>query len=147
MEEDIKRLEELIKPVHSNWIGISNQKALENLLTRYKDIKRTNSDLQGEQEQLYNKIDELEALNKGHEEEIGRLKYICEKTLDDLIEYVKTTKKLQKETIWKSKVKEKIEEIEQEDLEIYDTDSEDVIIAKYEQRAVLNVLQELLREE
>lgn len=47
----------------------------------------------------------------------------------------------------KSKVKEKIEEIKNEDLEIYDTDSEDVKIAKYEQRAVLDICEELLGEE
>ncbi len=47
----------------------------------------------------------------------------------------------------KSKVKEKIEELEKEDLEIYDTDSEDVKIAKYEQRAVLDICEELLGEE
>lgn len=45
MEEDIKRLEELIKPVHSNWIGISNQKAIENLLTRYKQLEEENKRL------------------------------------------------------------------------------------------------------
>lgn len=49
--------------------------------------------------------------------------------------------------ILKSKVKEKIEEIKNEDLEIYDTDSEDVKIAKYEQRAVLDICEELLGEE
>lgn len=47
----------------------------------------------------------------------------------------------------KSKVKEKIEELEKEDLEIYDTDSEDVKIAKYEQRAVLDICEELLGKE
>lgn len=52
-----------------------------------------------------------------------------------------------KNSIPKSKVKEKIEEIKNEDLEIYDTDSEDVKIAKYEQRAVLDICEELLVEE
>lgn len=32
MEEDIKRCKELIKSEHSSWIGISNQKAIENVL-------------------------------------------------------------------------------------------------------------------
>lgn len=44
------------------------------------------------------------------------------------------------------KIKEKIEELKNEDLEIYDTDSEDLIIAKYEQRAILDFLEELLQE-
>lgn len=52
-----------------------------------------------------------------------------------------------KNSIPKSKVKEKIEEIKNEDLEIYDTDSEDVKIAKYEQRAVLDICEELLGKE
>lgn len=34
MEEDIKRCEELIKEKHANWIGISNQKAIENVIKR-----------------------------------------------------------------------------------------------------------------
>lgn len=45
-----------------------------------------------------------------------------------------------------SLVEEKIEKLKNEDLEIYDTDSEDLIIAKYEQRAILDFLQELLEK-
>jgi hypothetical protein len=48
------------------------------------------------------------------------------------------------ESIPVSLVEETIEELKNEDLEIYDTDSEDLIIAKYEQRAILDFLQELL---
>lgn len=54
---------------------------------------------------------------------------------------------IDKNYIPKSKIKEKIEEIKQEDLEIHNTDSQDVIIAKYEQRAILNLLQDLLKGE
>ena len=42
MKEDIKRCEELIKESHSCWIGITNQKAIENLLKRYKELKADN---------------------------------------------------------------------------------------------------------
>ena len=45
-----------------------------------------------------------------------------------------------------SKIRDKIEELEEEDLEIYDTDSEDLIVAKYEQRAVLDFAQQLLND-
>ena len=46
----------------------------------------------------------------------------------------------------KSKAKEKEKELDDEDLEIYDTDSEDVIIAKYEDRAVLDFCNSILEE-
>lgn len=76
MEEELKILEDFIKYYEAEAISrkfrgtlsisVDEQdiQALENLLTRYKDIKRINSDLQGEQEQLYNKIDKLEEKNK-----------------------------------------------------------------------------------
>lgn len=39
-EEAIKRCKELIKPVHSNWIGLTNQKAIEmilDIIEKYKN--------------------------------------------------------------------------------------------------------------
>ena len=66
---------------------------------------------------------------------------------DGLVPQVVNPKAIRANHIPKSKVKEKIEEYKQEDLEIYDTDSEDVRIAKYEQRAILEVLQELMEGE
>ena len=42
IEKEIKRCEELIKPEHANWIGISNQLAIAGLLHR---IKETDNDL------------------------------------------------------------------------------------------------------
>lgn len=48
---------------------------------------------------------------------------------------------------WKDKIREKIEELKEEDLELRETDSEGDIVTKCEQRAVLNVLKELLKEE
>ena len=47
---------------------------------------------------------------------------------------------------YEQKIKNKIKEIRNEDLGVYDTDSEDVVIAKYEHRAVLDTLNELLQE-
>ena len=59
-----------------------------------------------------------------------------------IIEYEKTLEKLQKETIWKSKVEEKIEELE--------TKKKEYGFGSIESMLFLNkiqVLQELLREE
>ena len=129
MEEDITTLETLKEIyIKASECGLgypsdnredkSIAQALENLLTRYKQLEA-----------------ELESVK-----EI----YYTQKEMEDvMIRY----RKLVENSIPKSKAKEKIEELKQEDLEIYDTDSEDVRIAKYEQRAVLDALQELLREE
>ena len=37
--EDIKRCEELIKPEHANWIGISNQLAIAHVVDRAKEVE------------------------------------------------------------------------------------------------------------
>ena len=39
IEEDIKRCEQLIKPEHANWIGISNQLAIAHLIDRIKELE------------------------------------------------------------------------------------------------------------
>lgn len=39
MEKDIKRCEELIKPQHANWIGISNQLAIAHVVDRVKELE------------------------------------------------------------------------------------------------------------
>ena len=91
---------------------------------------------------LEESIENLLKAYKELKEENEKLKENCKKCVvrDRLHEY-------EENTIPKSKAKEKIEEIEQEDLEIYDTDSENLVVAKYEYRAVLDALQDLLREE
>lgn len=53
---------------------------------------------------------------------------------------------LEKNNIPISFIEKKKEEIKNKDLEIYDTDSEDIIIAKYEDRAILDFCNELLDE-
>ena len=40
MEEDIERCEQLTKEEHANWIGISNQKAIENLIKGYRELEK-----------------------------------------------------------------------------------------------------------
>ena len=39
IEKDIKRCEQLIKPEHANWIGISNQLAIAHLIKRIKELE------------------------------------------------------------------------------------------------------------
>lgn len=123
-------------------------KALENLLTRYKDIKRINSDLQGEQEQLYNKIDKLEEENK-------TLKKV--KSDELIINNPWLFEYLNELYIFKGRVKEKIEEYEkqykeieakytEEQLDNYDV-GEDDYIKMQEIQATKKALQELLEEE
>lgn len=45
IEKDIKRCEELIKPEHANWIGISNQLAIVGVLARIKELEKENTTL------------------------------------------------------------------------------------------------------
>ena len=40
--KDIKRCEELIKPEHANWIGISNQLAIAGALARIQELEEDN---------------------------------------------------------------------------------------------------------
>ena len=42
IEENIKRCEQLIKPEHANWIGISNQLAIAHLIERIKELEEEN---------------------------------------------------------------------------------------------------------
>lgn len=41
-EDDIKRCEQLTKPEHANWIGISNQMAIAGVLARIKELEKEN---------------------------------------------------------------------------------------------------------
>lgn len=42
IEKDIKRCEQLIKPEHANWIGISNQLAIAHLIEKIKELEQEN---------------------------------------------------------------------------------------------------------
>lgn len=72
MEEELKRVECLIERCNQCKLNAciscdicwSEVQAIKELLEQYKHIKRINSDLQGEQEQLYDKLDKLEEENR-----------------------------------------------------------------------------------
>ena len=69
IEKDIKRCEELIKPEHANWIGISNQLAIAHVVDRVKEVENdlTTVYLKGyaDAEEKYRKrIKELEQENR-----------------------------------------------------------------------------------
>ena len=68
IEKDIKRCEQLIKPEHANWIGISNQLAIAHIVDRVKEVENdlTTVYLKGyaDAEEKYKKrIKELEEEN------------------------------------------------------------------------------------
>ena len=52
IEKDIRRCEQLIKPEHANWIGISNQLAIAHLIEKTKELEEENRILN----QILNKI-------------------------------------------------------------------------------------------
>lgn len=39
IEKDIERCKELIKDKHKEWIGLTNQKAIENVLNDYENLQ------------------------------------------------------------------------------------------------------------
>ena len=91
IEKDIKRCEELIKPEHANWIGISNQLAIAHVVDRVKELEaklefKNWGDLDNIQFEEYmngfipkQKVkDKIEEINKAYEDsknENGESKY------------------------------------------------------------------------
>ena len=67
IEDDIKkyvkRCEELAKPEHANWIGISNQLAILHMLEDYKMQKQINEEHQKINGELREKVKELDTKN------------------------------------------------------------------------------------
>ena len=45
IEKDIKRCEQLTKPEHANWIGISNQLAIAHVVDRVKEVEEETDEL------------------------------------------------------------------------------------------------------
>ena len=46
IDKDIKRCKELIKDKHKEWIGMTNQKAIGNVLKKYEELKVLEDDIQ-----------------------------------------------------------------------------------------------------
>ena len=42
IEKDIKRCEQLTKPEHANWVGISNQLAIAHIVEKIKELEQEN---------------------------------------------------------------------------------------------------------
>ena len=60
IEKDIKRCEELIKPEHANWIGISNQLAIAHIVERIKRLEYENETLKDFTSAIFNENIEKE---------------------------------------------------------------------------------------
>ena len=60
IEKDIKRCEELIRPEHANWIGISNQLAIAHLIEKIKELEEENENKENKIWQLKETIQNLE---------------------------------------------------------------------------------------
>lgn len=151
--EDIKRLKEKINNIKKydtyryDWTEADIQ-TIEHLIKAYKELEEENKELNFYKEwyEFYKK--EISERNIKARQVLAKLKGIKETDIVNLYE-INILDEIEKELknfIPVSLVEEKIEELKNEDLEIYDTDSEDLIIAKYEQRAILDFLQELLEK-
>ena len=96
IEKDIKRCEQLTKPEHANWIGISNQLAIAHVVDRVKEVESdlTTVYLKGyaDAEEKYKKrIKELEEENKRKDMFVEMAKEVIENSIlkqkvKDLIE-------------------------------------------------------------
>lgn len=164
MEEDIKILEKFVKTVkgkdynaENGWHGYYDDelivlgKAIENLIKGYRDgediLKETvkeNLELKEYIRELEKSNDTLRYLNEGGQEETGILKYKYEKALDDLT-------KIFKNSIPKSKVKEKIEELHNELEEKYGAEkisifSGNTYMEKFKLLGKVQALQELMED-
>lgn len=90
IEEDIKRCEQLIKPEHASWIGISNQSAIAHLIEKIKELKEENATLR-------------KAKNIAKEVKIEDITQVMNKSYEEFM----------KQFVSKQKVKDKIEELKQ----------------------------------
>lgn len=96
IEEDVKRCKELIKIEHANWIGMSNQSAISNVLAEREQDKKRIKQLENENGELRERVKELE-------EDLYSANKIVEEYID---------------SIPKQKIKDKIEELKDENYQI-----------------------------
>lgn len=124
MEEDIKILEEMMKEVKEEAISydkycyeveVKQVRAIENLVKAYKELEERNSILNESNILKINKLNELEKNNERLEAKVKRYEKYLEnkdKRLEEALEY--EFQERERDYIPKSKVKEKIEELEHE---------------------------------
>ena len=125
IKKDIKRCEQLIKPEHANWIGISNQLAIAHVVDRVKELEAKQ-----EIKQIVDKIpvNEIEKRIKIDEQEqaiqelerFNREGRIFATSVHEAIDIaIKTTKENSAEILQKNtELAEKNAEIEQKDRQI-----------------------------
>ena len=63
IKKDIKRCEQLIKPEHANWIGISNQLAIAHVIERIKELEEKNVTLKNFTSSIFNENIEKEFIS------------------------------------------------------------------------------------
>ena len=124
IEEDINRCNKLTETTHANWIGISNQLAIEHILSDYKRVLKENEELKEDRDKF------KKALGK-------RITY-CNELEKDLFENSSNY------VIKKQKVKDKIEELKRTEKLLSD---EQGYWGGSDLLAKIEVLQDLLREE
>lgn len=128
IEEDVKRCKELIKIEHANWIGMSNQSAISNVLAEREQDKKRIKQLEKENGELRERVKELDKEN----DELLKDLYSANCIIADLTD-----------SIPKQKIKDKMKKYEWA-MKHYDSS-----IADYKQSQAVGrwiALQELLQE-
>ena len=129
IEEDVKRCKELIKIEHANWIGMSNQSAISNVLAEREQDKKRIKQLEKENGELIEKVKVLEAKNK-----------YLENLSDCQNNYLINS-------IPKQKIKDKIEELKDENYQISLGSNILLDTQITKNNFKIQVLEELLQEE
>lgn len=141
IEEAIKRCEQLTRPEHASWIGISNQLAILHVLEEYTRQKQINEEHQKINAELREKVKELDTKN----DELLKDLYSANCIISDLTD-----------SIPKQKIKDKIEELNKQEQELQNSISEEereeysdanISFQLCDIEIRREVLQELLQEE
>lgn len=125
IEEDVKRCKELIKIEHANWIGMSNQSAISNVLAEREQDKKRIKQLEKENGELRERVKKLE-------EDLYSANKIVEEYID---------------SIPKQKIKDKIEELKDENYQISLGSNILLDTQITKNNFKIQVLEELLQEE
>ena len=144
IEDDIKkyvkRCEELAKPEHANWIGISNQLAILHMLEDYKMQKQINEEHQKINGELREKVKELDAKN----DELLKDLYSANCIIADLTDSIPKQNIIEKIKKLDRKEQELQNSISEEEREEYEDANISYLLCDIEIRR--EVLKELLQE-